>query len=618
MNTLPTGVQISDKDKRTTLIALLIVFLLAALDMTILSTAMPRIVSELNGLELYAWVTTAYMLASTVLVPIYGKLGDLYGRKLILIIGIVIFLLGSMLCGISGEFGTLPVLGDGMHQLIFFRAVKGIGGAALFTSALGIIADIYPPMQRAKFMGLFGAIFGVASIVGPALGGFLTDYATVTLFGEEIAGWRWVFYANVPLGIVALCMIIFKTPRLNHGNRGKIDFIGAALLLIVFVPFLLALTWGGRNYAWNSPTLLSMFALSFVSLIAFVFVEARTPEAIMPLSLFRSKVFVITNMTSFVIGMAFLGVVMFMPLFMQVVLGVNATNSGFSMFPLMLGLMTGSILSGRFVSRSGNYKPYMVGGAAILVIGVFLLSGIGPKTTQFDLALRMVVVGIGLGPSQSLVNLVVQSAFPMSQIGVATSSTQFFRQIGNTVGVAIFGTLLTLNLTAELPKQLPMMATADGAAFDMSQAQNSAMNPDELRVRVVGSFEEALLTLENAYEGDAAAIANVRQNPLIPDQIKEQLPATSDAALPVAQAQQRISTIRSLLGARVDETVASIESGIRLAFSNAITSMFSTSVWIILMGFILSLFIPVIPLNREMPKAKVEDVTDGVVEGVAN
>ncbi|TFH73717.1 MFS transporter [Gammaproteobacteria bacterium LSUCC0112] len=540
---------VSDKDRRTTLIALLIVFLLAALDMTILSTAMPRIVAELNGLELYAWVTTAYMLASTVLVPIYGKLGDLYGRKLILIIGICIFLLGSMLCGISGEFGTLPLLGDGMHQLIVFRAIKGIGGAALFTSAIGIIADLYPPLQRAKFMGLFGAIFGIASIVGPALGGFLTDFATVTLFGHEIAGWRWVFYANVPLGFLALFMIAAKTPKLNHGTRGKIDFAGAALLLLVFIPFLLALTWGGSKYPWSSPTLLAMFALSLVSLVVFIMVEARTPDAVMPLSLFRSKVFVITNLSGFVIGMAFLGVVMFMPLFMQVVLGVNATNSGFSMFPLMAGLMVGSIVSGRLVSKSGHYKPYMVGGAAILVLGVYLLSGINPGTSLADLSWRMVVIGLGLGPSQSLVNLIVQAAFPMSQIGVATSSTQFFRQIGNTVGVAVFGTLLTLNLTAELPKQVPMLALAGGASFSLSQAQTSAMDPGALRERV------------------ASAMVNR------PD-------------------------------ADIDRVVTTLETGLRLAFSNAITAMFSASLWIILIGFLITLFIPVIPLHTGLPDKK--------------
>ena len=607
MSELETGVAISDKDKRTTLIALLIVFLLAALDMTILSTAMPRIVSELNGLELYAWVTTSYMLASTVLVPIYGKLGDLYGRKLILVIGISIFLLGSMLCGISGEFGPLPLLGDGMHQLIVFRAIKGIGGAALFTSAIGIIADIYPPLQRAKFMGLFGAIFGIASIIGPALGGFLTDYATVTINGYTIAGWRWVFYANVPLGILALCMIAFKTPRLNHGNRGVIDYLGACLLLVVFIPFLLALTWGGHQYAWTSPVLLSMFALSLGSLILFVFVESRAKDAIMPLSLFSNRVFVITNLSSFVIGMSFLGVIMFMPLFMQVVLGVNATNSGFSMFPLMLGLMSGSIVSGRMVSRSGQYKPYLVGGAFILLIGVFLLSHIGPETSLLDLSLRMVVVGIGLGPSQSLVNLVVQSAFPVSQIGVATSSTQFFRQIGNTVGVAIFGTLLTLNLTAELPNQLPMMSSASGQSMDISQAQNGVMNPGALRARVEDSYEVLIATVEQAFTGDERAIALLQQNPLVPEQIKEQLPRSLADALPATVIEQRITTIRALLSARVEQTVASIETGIKLAFSNAITSMFTTSLWIIVFGFLFSLAIPVISLHRDVEPDKAED-----------
>ena len=546
-----TQPSISDRDKKTTLIALLIVFMLAALDMTILSTAMPRIVAELNGLELYAWVTTAYMLASTVLVPIYGKLGDLYGRKPILLIGIAIFLVGSALCGISGEFGTLPLLGDGMQQLIVFRAIKGIGGAALFTSAIGMIADLYPPLQRARFMGLFGAIFAVASIIGPAIGGFLTDYATVTWFGHEIAGWRWVFYVNIPLGLVAMATIAYKTPKLNHGTGGRIDVAGALLLLVVFIPFLLALTWGGNRYAWTSVELLSMFAVSLVALVAFIVVEKRCKDvAIMPMSLFSNRVFVMTNLSSFVIGMAFLGVVMFMPLFMQVVLGVNATNSGFAMFPLMAGLMLGSISSGRLVARSGNYKPFMVGGVAMLIVGVFLLSGINPHTSLLDLNLRMFVVGIGLGPSQSLVNLVVQAAFPMSQIGVATSSTQFFRQIGNTVGVAIFGSLLVLNLTAELPKQLPTLAAmSQGAAMslDLSQAQNIVMNPQAMAQRL------------------------------------EAVPG-----LDVAAVMERL------------------RSGIQQAFSNSITAMFATSLWIILLGMLFTLFIPVIPLHSTAHKPVAE------------
>ncbi|PCH61032.1 MAG: MFS transporter, partial [SAR86 cluster bacterium] len=307
--------------------------MLGAMDMTILSTATPTIVAELNGLELYAWVTTAYMLTSTVLVPIFGKLGDIYGRKQILLWGISIFLFGSFLCGLSGEFGDLPIIGDGMHQLILFRAVKGIGGAALFTSAIGMVADLYPPRQRAKFMGLFGAVFALASLIGPTIGGLLTDHASGTHFGHYIAGWRWVFYANLPLGLVALHMVANKMPALNTQQGGKIDYLGAFLLLIVFVPFLLALTWGGNRYAWDSLELISMFALSGVALMLFIWVESRTADAVMPLDLFQSRVFVIANLSSFVLGMAFMGAVMFMPLYMQVVLGVDATGSGFAMLP---------------------------------------------------------------------------------------------------------------------------------------------------------------------------------------------------------------------------------------------------------------------------------------------
>ncbi|MCB1670879.1 MAG: MDR family MFS transporter [Gammaproteobacteria bacterium] len=596
-------ITVTDQQKRITIIALLTVFLLSALDMTILSTAMPRIIEELEGLELYAWVTTAYMLASTVLVPIYGKLGDLYGRKRILVIGISIFLLGSMLCGISGEFGDLPLLGDGMHQLIAFRAVKGIGGAALFTSAIGIIADLFPPLQRAKFMGLFGAVFGVASVLGPALGGFLTDFATVTLFGYEVAGWRWVFYANVPLGLVALAMVIRKMPNLNHGSGGRIDFLGAALLILTFVPFLLALTWGGSRYEWSSPTILGMFGGSLISLLVFIWVESRTEDAIIPLDLFRNSIFTITNCASFVISMAFLGVVMFMPLFMQVVLGVSATNSGFSMFPLMAGLMFGSILSGRLVSRSGQYKPYMIGGCSILVAGVILLTRIDVDTSPFGLAWRMAVVGLGLGPSQSLINIIIQNAFPPSKIGVATSSTQFFRQIGNTVGVAVFGTLLTLNLSSQLSSASAAMPGLGGGTMDLNQAQSNAMNPAALHDRIEEAFEEFYLEIDHAYHGDADARARVLALDILPAPVKQPLLETAGA---VPGADSRLDTIHTLLLAQVDAVVERIESSARNAFSGAITSMFGTSLWIILLGFVITLFIPVIPLQDRAHPARPE------------
>ena len=300
---------------------------------------------------------------------------------------------------------------------------------------------------------------------------------------------------------------------------------------------------------------------SLVALGLFILVESRVDDPVMPLNLFRNRVFVITNLSSFVVNMAFLGVVMFMPLFMQVAMGVSATNSGFTMFPLMTGMMVGSLLSGRMVSRNGHYKPWMVGGTAMLIVGVWLLTQVGPDTSMVDLSWRMVIVGLGLGPSQSLVNLVVQAAFPMSQIGVATSSTQFFRQIGNTVGVAVFGTLLTLNLTAELPEQVPMLAQAQtsGQALDLSQAQSSAMNPEALR-----------------------------------------------AGVEAAQAQSP-----ELAAMDTDVLVSRVQQGLKVAFANAITGMFSASLWIIILGLLVTLFIPVIPLRDHSHTGKAEEQEGG-------
>lgn len=588
---------ITDQQRRLSLIAILVVFMLGALDMTILSTATPTIVADLNGLELYAWVTTAYMLSSTVLVPVFGKLGDMYGRKRILVWGISIFLAGSVLCGLSGEFGELPLIGDGMMQLIVFRVIKGVGGAALFTSAIGIVADLYPPMQRAKFMGLFGAVFALASLIGPTIGGLLTDHASGVWFGHYVAGWRWVFYANLPLGMVALFMVAKKMPSLNNHTGGRIDYLGAMLLLLVFIPFLLALTWGGNRYAWDSAELLSMFAMSALAFVAFVRVELRTADAVMPMDLFNNRVFVIANLSSFVLGMAFMGAVMFMPLYMQVVLGVDATGSGFAMLPLMGGLMFTSILSGRLVSKSGKYKAYMVGGVVILVSGMYLLTKLDANSSLTQLNIAMMVVGLGLGPSQSLVNLVVQSAFPISRIGVATSSTQFFRQVGNTVGVAIFGAVLINSLATELPRQLPQMA--GGTEFSMSQAQANAMNPGAVQAGVEARFDAYTPTVERAFAGERDAAAEIVSNPLMTEAIKAPLVAylSNDNVTEVPNAQRYLAAYRAGVAAQVQATVEIIQQGTRTAFANAITSMFSTSLWICLLGLIITLFIPVISLG---------------------
>ena len=658
------------QEKTITLVALMVVFLLSALDQTIVSTAMPRIIEQLNGLKLYSWVTTAYLLASTVMVPIYGKLSDLYGRKPILLVGVGVFLLGSVLCGMSGEpwFGGL--FGGGMVQLIVFRALQGLGGAALFTSAFAIIADMFPPAERAKFGGLFGAVFGLSSVLGPLVGGFLTDHGTTSLFGYAIEGWRWVFYVNLPLGLLSLFMIVAKMPRLSHKATGRVDVLGAALIITTTVPLLLALTWGGTTYAWDSARILSLFAVSVVSLGLFIWAESRNRDAILPLSLFKIPVFTFANLAGFVIGMAFLGVVMFLPLFMQTVQGVSATNSGLSMLPLMAGLILASIVSGQLVARTGNYKPFMIGGGLVLVSGVFLLTRISVDTGTWDLAWRMFIVGLGLGPSQSLYNLAVQNAVPLSQMGIATSSSQFFRQIGSTIGTAIFGTLLLSNLQTELPKYLPDVPGMANVANNINLGELRGGGNGDQAAQLKAGVEQQYALIETAIKGDATATAAVLKYPQTPESLKKlfaagsfqatvgaqvktqaaelrqtlargeagraallasakvpaalktQLKALPTSALSTPEAAARTASqfqqallgqepqiadltaatvlkeVRTTLTAQATKLAAQVQQGMKEGFAASVTRMFSTSIWIILVGVVITLFIPALPLRQ--------------------
>lgn len=531
--------EFSDDERRLTLISVLIIFLLSAMSQTVVATAMPRIVAELSGLHLYAWATTAYLLSSTVMVPIWGKLGDLYGRKPVLLAGIGIFLLGSWLAGLSGEFGDLPLLGEGMTQLIVFRTIQGLGGGALFTIAFAIIADLYAPRERAKFSGLFGATFGVASLLGPVIGGFFTDHGTVVLFGHLIQGWRWVFYVNVPFALAAVVMILVKMPSLPRRGGGRIDLAGAALIVTAFVPLLLAITWGGHEHAWTSPLIVGLFGVAAAALVAFVVVERVVRDPILPLELFGNRTFTTANGASFVYSMAFMGVTAFLPLYMQVGQGVPATRSGLTMLALMGGLVASSTVNGQFVTRTGRYKPFMIGGGVVLMIGVGLLCFIGPDTSTLDLTWRLLIVGVGLGPGQSLFNIAVQNAVPIHQLGVATSSGQFVRQIGSTMGVALFGALLTAGLSSELAHRAPPDPAHAVRALDLSDLQRMAVE-------------------------------------------RQTRPAEADApADPQAQAMERM---------------------VRESFSVAIVHGMAFSLAILVGGFILMLMIPALPL-RERPAA---------------
>jgi EmrB/QacA subfamily drug resistance transporter len=518
-----TDLNVTPAEKRLTLAALAVVVLLSALDQTIVSTAMPRIIEQLQGLSMYAWVTTAYMLTSTVSVPIYGKLSDQYGRKGILILGVVTFLAGSVLCGLAGEFGELPLIGDGMMQLVVCRAIQGLGAGALMTVSFAIMADLYPPRERGRLFGVFGSVFGIATVVGPFIGGFLTDHGTFQFLGHEVAGWRWVFYVNLPLGLLALFMIMFRMPVLRHGAGGRIDYLGAVLVVVMASTLLLGLTLGGTSYPWDSPYILALFATGGVSLAIFLWVETSATNPILPLHLFRIHAFRMTALASFVMSTAFLGVVMFMPLYMQVVQGINATQSGFALLPLMGGLIVSSIVCGRLVTHTGRYKPFMIGGAVTLFAGVVALTGIGPDTTTGDLAWRLILTGVGLGPAQTLFNLVIQNSAPPGEMGVATSTGQFSRQMGATVGVAVFGTFLTHGLTQELPKHVPSLPGASEQRIDLAHAQSQAMNLDMIRTRVDDTLEERFAVLERAYREDPAAVAEIVGDPRMPEQIKASL-----------------------------------------------------------------------------------------------
>jgi EmrB/QacA subfamily drug resistance transporter len=433
---------LDDRTKGLILLGTMLGLFLSALDQTIVATALPRIVRDLNGLSLYAWVTTAYLLTSTATVPIYGKLSDLYGRRPVLVFGILVFLFGSVLCGLAGSdaftrtFGA-GALGVGMLQLVVFRAVQGIGAGAFASTAFSIIADLYPPQERGKYQGILGAVYGLSSVIGPLLGGFLTDFAS----------WRWVFYVNLPIGLAALALILSKMPTLANGIKARIDLLGAVLVVVFTVPLLLAFTWGADGtYGWTSPTVLGLFATSSLALIAFVFVEARHESPILPLGLFKDPTFAWAVTARFLIGAVFLGALLFLSLYLVNVQGVSATQAGTAVIPLTIGLIIGALSAGNLASRLGAYKGLILVGVTLVVIGFVLLSTLTASTPYWLVVLYMLVLGLGFGPVLPLYTLALQTSVEPRQIGVATATGQFFQSVGGTIGTAIFGAVLSATL----------------------------------------------------------------------------------------------------------------------------------------------------------------------------
>ncbi|MWA12703.1 MDR family MFS transporter [Streptomyces sp. BA2] len=406
---------------RVVMMALMVTILLAMLDNMIVSPAMPTIVGDLGGMEHLSWVVTAYMLATAASTPIWGKLGDMYGRKGVFLISIVIFLLGSVLSGMAQDMG----------QLIGFRAVQGLGAGGLMVGVMAIIGELVSPRERGKYMGMMTGVMAVAMIGGPLVGGTITDHL----------GWRWAFYINLPLGAVALAMVTAVLHLPKKKAKGRIDYLGAALLTVGISSLVLVTTWGGTEYAWTSTVIMELIAIGVVSLISFVIVQKKAAEPILPLHIFRSLNFTLMSVVGFITGFVMFGAMLFLPLYQQSVQGASATNSGLLLLPMLLAMMVVSFFSGRFTTSTGKYKIFPIAGTVLMVIGLFLLSQMDTDTTRFTSGLYMAVLGAGMGCLMQITMLVAQNSVEMKDMGVASSSATLFRTLGSSFGVAIMGAL---------------------------------------------------------------------------------------------------------------------------------------------------------------------------------
>jgi len=506
---------------------LMLGMLLAALDQTIVATALPTIVGDLGGLNHLSWVVTAYLVASTVTTPLYGKISDLHGRKRVFQFAIVVFLIGSALAGLS----------QNMTELIVFRGLQGIGAGGLMTLAMTIIGDIVPPRERGRYQGYMGAVFALASVIGPLLGGFFVDNLS----------WRWVFYVNIPVGAVALVVtsVVLDLPhrRVSH----SIDYVGTALLVGGVGSVLLAVTWGGTEYAWSSPTIITLAIVGAALLGAFIAVERRVAEPVLPPYLFRNRVFTVATATMFIVGLAMFGGIIYLPLFLQVVTGRSATNAGLLLLPLILGIMFTAILSGRIISRTGRYKVFPVTGMLVMAFGMYLLSTMGQTTTTLETSAYMAVLGLGLGLVMQVLVLAVQNAVDKRDLGTATGAATFLRSMGGSFGVALFGAVLTNQLASNLRDLLPGGSLPPGVSPETLKGSPAAILslPEAVRAPVIEAFARSIDTVflagvPIAIIGFAISLL-LREEPLRTTDVGPEA-VMEVAPMDVEPAQERVST----------------------------------------------------------------------------
>ena len=480
---------------------LMLALFLASLDQTVVSTAMPRIIADLGGFDRFTWVTTAYLVASTTTVPIVGRLSDLYGRKVFFLSGIVVFLVGSVLAGVS----------QSMNQLIIFRAIQGIGGGSMMALAFTTVGDLFPPAERGKYQGIVAAVFGLSSVIGPTLGGFITDNLS----------WNWIFYVNVPLGLPVIALFIRFFPNTRPERRTvRLDYAGMALLVLVIVPLLIGLSLGGVQYDWMSLQIVGILVFAVVMIVAFVLIERRADDPIMPLSIYANPVVSISLVAVFITGFAMFGSIIFIPLFFQGVLGASATSSGSFLTPMMMSMVVAAALSGQALSRlGGHYRLQGLIGIAIMTVGIVLTSRMTSDTSFGQAVASIMVTGLGLGITFPSFTIAVQNASPAGQLGAVTSATQFYRSIGGALGLAVLGSLMANRFAAGLRDSLPptlRQALPQDQLARMEENPQALVNPEALEALRAGFAErgpqgEAIVNqlIESLQETLASAISSV-------------------------------------------------------------------------------------------------------------